>query len=202
MAVTGQTSWAQEAQQRTLEAEAESRPKWMPSQEQIDGYFSDLRGGRILVTGSKSWSSRKAVASSLSRALKFLGWSPEKATLIHGGEKGADKIASTLAAREGLITEAHHADRWCHSPECPSEKPADGGCWQGRKSCRRATQRRNREILNSDGDILLAFIEDGDPGPQAMVREWIAELKPAIVCELDSETGSISGELIHMDSWK
>jgi len=196
-------SWGAEAEELTRELEASSRPAWMPSQEQIDGYLEDLRGARVLVTGSKGWDDRRSISASLKRALKFLGKEdPEQATLIHGAERGAEKLASTIALREGFIIESHPAERWRHSPECPAEDPGDGGCWQGRNSCRRATQRRNREVLSSDGDILLAFIEDGDPGPSAMLREWTSEGLPAILCSYSSETESLAGEFINMDSWK
>jgi hypothetical protein len=71
---------------------------------------------RILVTGGRTYSDRKAVA----RALRHLadnyvfGAKPAEFVLVHGNGTGADKLAAYEAEQLGWRTEAHPADWGLH----------------------------------------------------------------------------------------
>lgn len=164
----GALSWGAEAQRRAEKLSESERPAWLPTQEQIDGYFAALRGSRILVTGARDWDDRRSVGASLKRALKFLNvYDPEDATLVHGGEiKGADRLASSIAQRMGLLLERH--------------RMIDGPALDG-----------------VDGDILLGFLREDD-GPNELVESWILADMPVILCRQSGQREQVSGEFLNM----
>jgi len=71
---------------------------------------------RILVTGGRDYTDRRAVA----RALRHLGGHyihgarPADIVLVHGDATGADRLAANEAERFGWRTEAHPADWHAH----------------------------------------------------------------------------------------
>ena len=92
---------------------------------------------RVLVTGSRDWSDREAIASELAAVV---GASGTGVTLVHGAcPTGADAIADEVWARAGLPVERHPAD-WS----------------RGRK----AGPERNAAMVALGADLCLAFIGD------------------------------------------
>lgn len=91
---------------------------------------------RVLVTGSRNWARYDIIKRAMADAVRgqTLGIAP---TLVHGGARGADKMAD-LAARElGWHVEIHPADWIRHRHE--------------------AGPVRNTEMVNAGADIALAF---------------------------------------------
>lgn len=91
---------------------------------------------RILVTGSRDWVDREAIASAVMEA----AWTrePEVVTLVHGAcPTGADAIADELWALTGWPVERHPAD------------------WSMGRS---AGPKRNAHMVSLGADICLAFI--------------------------------------------
>ena len=102
---------------------------------------------RILITGSRHWTDRTALASAMSRALTYLGsyiGANHSAVLVHGGAKGADAVAADIADNWGWTVEEHPAD-W----------DADG---------RRAGPLRNQRMVDAGADIVLACPMPGSKG--------------------------------------
>lgn len=101
---------------------------------------------RILVTGSRHWRDREAVASGLLGALSVL-YHPQElhpmvfewpaVTLVHGGARGLDSIAESLAKSWGMTVEEHKAE-WHHYG-------------------RRAGHVRNLRMVNEGADVCAAF---------------------------------------------
>lgn len=164
----GSLSWGAEAERRAEKLREADRPEWMPSQEQIDGYFADLRGVRVLVTGARDWNDRKSVGASLKRALKFLGSEgPERATLIHGGDTaGTDRLASSIALKMGFMIERYRG--------------VDGPVLEG-----------------VDADILIGFVRDREQ-PGEFIEGWLLADRPAIICAQSELGDSVSGEFLNM----
>lgn len=101
---------------------------------------------RILVTGSRDWWDRQAVATGLLLAVKSLCHPQELApevfdwasvTLVHGGARGLDSIAESLAKSWGMTVEEHKAE-WHHYG-------------------RRAGHVRNLRMVNEGADVCAAF---------------------------------------------
>ena len=203
MALTdGPLSWGEEAELLQRIDLDEQRPEWMPSREDIDACLLETRGARILVTGSESWEDKRAIAASLKRALKYLSMDPEQTTLIHGASAGADTLAAGVGRRLGMAIESHRPEWSKHSESCPRQQPADGGCWAGRSSCMRGGFRRNREMVESGADILVAFIRDRSPGATDALELWLQRDRPAILCRQDDGDSSVSGEFLNMERWR
>ncbi len=96
---------------------------------------------RVLVTGSRAWTGRAALASVLDELLAEHG----TLTIVHGNAPGADQMAHHWAAtRPDVITEPHPA-AW-----------STGG--------KRAGFIRNAEMVKLGADLCLAFIRDNSPG--------------------------------------
>lgn len=105
-------------------------------------------GVRLLVTGSRLWSDKRAIAGALSWAV---GCFPDllapgehglellrgRVTVVHGGARGADALAGRIAAAWGMRVEVH---------------PADWDRWG-----RSAGHRRNAEMVALGADLCLAF---------------------------------------------
>lgn len=99
---------------------------------------------KVLVCGSRTWSDDAVIR----RALSDL---PRGSVVIHGGARGADLIAGTVARSLGLSV-------W--------EFPAD---WKNLG--RSAGYRRNIEMLDERPDLVIAFWENGSKGTEHTVRE-------------------------------
>lgn len=100
---------------------------------------------RILVTGSRDWTNgtriRKAI---LMAALEERVTTRSQITVVHGGARGADQMAETIARGLGMQTERHPAD------------------WE--KYGRRAGFIRNDEMVKLGADVCLAFIKNQSKG--------------------------------------
>src|SRR3954466_2452652 len=94
---------------------------------------------KVLVCGSRSWHRDDLIHLHLVRL-------PRGAEVIHGGCRGADRMAGIIAARLGFPG---------------TEFPAH---WKGLGP--RACPRRNLAMLDEGPDLVLAFQEDGSTGTQ------------------------------------
>ena len=92
--------------------------------------MNDAEGLLVLVCGSRNWKNNKLIAECLS---KF----PAGTTVMHGGCRGADVIAGSIARRMGF-------DTWVY--------PA-----QWNKYGKSAGPRRNDRMLDEKPDLILAF---------------------------------------------
>lgn len=95
-------------------------------------------GRRVLVTGSRDWTDQQTIAVALRE------WRAPGAVLLHGGARGADRIAAAVWRSWGLRDEAHPAD------------------WQ--RSGRGAGPVRNQLMVAAGADVCLAFINDASRG--------------------------------------
>lgn len=95
--------------------------------------------GRILVTGSRTWTDAGVIAGALA------GYYREGAVLVSGAcPRGADALAEEYWALLGGEVERHPADWSRHG--------------------KRAGFRRNAEMVNAGADVCTAFIKDGSAG--------------------------------------
>ena len=103
---------------------------------------------RLLVTGSRTWTDREAIAAALYTA--WDGWGrPADAVLIAGGAGGADRIAAECWEKAGLRVETHLPDWESHG--------------------QRAGMIRNAAMVASGADACLAFqVGDSKGTAQAM----------------------------------
>lgn len=101
---------------------------------------------RILVTGSRDWTDRAAIADAIAEhltvspepdayGLAAIDW--EGHTIVHGDAPGADTIAARLAVAWGMEIEPHPA------------------YWQ--QLGRGAGPRRNTEMVAAGADVCLTF---------------------------------------------
>jgi hypothetical protein len=115
---------------------------------------------RVLVTGSRDYSDGAAMESA------FLGWGRDvgfpRATLVHGGARGADSLAGRIwADRFGLPVEVHCAD------------------WAGLG--KRAGHVRNQVMVDLGAAVCFAFPLSGSRGTWDCVRRARAADIPVIV---------------------
>lgn len=94
---------------------------------------------RVMITGSRLWIDRKLIKEELEKL-------PRNVIIVHGGARGADSIASDLAAEMDLDVEIH----------IPNWKD------QGRS----AGIIRNNKMLDSGIDLVLAFQVNDSRGTQ------------------------------------
>lgn len=109
---------------------------------------------RILITGSRTWTDRAAIADAISTYLHSVGTSVAGVwplpVLVHGGAHGADQLADAIARN------------WGWTPEChPADWDRDG---------RGAGFRRNAEMVALGADVCLAFIRDDSAGASHTAR--------------------------------
>ena len=155
----------------------EERPSWMLTEQEIADYFADFGSARILLTGSEDWTDRRSIAGALRRAVKYLKREPQNAVLIHGSSHGAERLAEPIARELGLSIEPHF----------PS--------WNDPN----AEKIKRKKLLNSNAQILVAFIRDDSSEPTAMLKKWLRDDRPAIVCRQRGE-GPVRGEFLNMNS--
>ncbi len=106
---------------------------------------------RIIICGSRDWDDAYPITHFLDFYRQH-GW-PH--TIVHGGARGADQLAGTLARGMGFEVEEHKAD------------------WTGRG--RTAGHERNRLMLDLGADLVVAFKNNFDGsmtrgGTENMVR--------------------------------
>lgn len=102
---------------------------------------------RILVTGSRDWTDVHLIIKALCESIHAKGLRPDdfpEVTVVHGGAKGADRIAGYYAQNVFMKEEYHPAD------------------WnQYGKS---AGYVRNKHMVNLGADVCLAFIKNNSKG--------------------------------------
>lgn len=110
------------------------------------------RSRRVLVTGSRNWTDRTAVFTSL--AIQAVA--TDELVVVHGGAKGADALADMFARRHPRArAEVHPAD-W--DRECDGEcKHYERRRPDGRLYCPVAGVVRNQKMVDLGADICLAF---------------------------------------------
>jgi hypothetical protein len=98
----------------------------------------------VLVCGSRDWRDGEAIKHALMRL-------PLGTTVMHGGARGADRLADTIASGLGFDVR---------------EYPAD---WKGLG--RSAGAMRNLAMLDEGPDLVLAFWKDGSRGTALTISE-------------------------------
>jgi hypothetical protein len=88
---------------------------------------------RVLVTGSRNWTDRAAVAQALSSYCGLI----DDVIVVHGDARGADSWADAVARERGWIVERH-----------PAEWDLYG---------KSAGHRRNAHMVSLGADVCLAF---------------------------------------------
>ena len=99
---------------------------------------------RVLVCGSRAWTDAAAIRDRLAKL-------PSGSEVMHGGARGADRIAGTAATSLGLSVR---------------EFPAD---WKNLG--RSAGVQRNLAMLDEEPDLVLAFWLNGSAGTAHTIRE-------------------------------
>lgn len=92
---------------------------------------------RILITGSRDYRDLAMIETAIASHLRLSQQPGEKVTVVHGGARGADTLASTAARYYGLDEEAHLA-KW-------------------RTHGKAAGPIRNQHMVDLGADICLAF---------------------------------------------
>ena len=105
---------------------------------------------RILITGSREWTDREAIRRALIEAGQSAGVHPQAVTVVHGGARGADRIAAELAREFGCNVEVHVADWDQHG--------------------KAAGHRRNAEMVAASADVCLAFPMGESRGTRGCMR--------------------------------
>lgn len=105
---------------------------------------------RVLVTGSRDWKDRDAIAGDLAQ------WRGAGVVLVHGAAPGADRIAAQIWRSWGLPDEPHPAGwtvcgRGCRPGHRLSRR-------DGSQYCPTAGRRRNAEMVAAGAQVCLAFI--------------------------------------------
>lgn len=104
---------------------------------------------RILVTGSRTWQNERVIREALGDAFRQRPEPDTGATVVHGGARGADKMAA----------------RWARDFSCvgnPIGEVVYHPNWQ--LYGRRAGILRNQQMVNDGAYVCLAFIRDGSRG--------------------------------------
>lgn len=105
---------------------------------------------RILITGSRTWTDRDAIRRALVKAGQDAGVHPQAVTVVHGGARGADRMAADLAREFGCAVEMFPAD------------------WD--RFGKAAGHRRNAEMVAAGADVCLAFPLGESRGTRGCMR--------------------------------
>lgn len=136
-----------------------------------------MSGLRILVAGSRAWTDRRVIHKALIQAIGT--YSPhlihddseptgprvdwEQITLVHGGARGADRIAAGIGRALWFQIEAHPAE------------------W--RRLGRGAGPIRNTTMVQLGADVVLAFPIGRSPGTRDLIAKATAAGIPVVVTE-------------------
>lgn len=112
---------------------------------------------RVLVTGSRTFTNTKLMYNALSSIQN------SDVTLVHGGCRGADKIAENIGKELGFKIEEHLAN------------------WD--KHGKSAGPIRNIEMLNSGIDLVLAFPIGESRGTRDCIKKAVNKSIPVIKVE-------------------
>lgn len=99
---------------------------------------------RVLITGSRDWTNWIMIRDALGEILTS---APSPVTVVHGGARGADMIAASIARRWGAEVEEHRAHWRTNGVYNPGAGPA-----------------RNQAMIDLGADICLAFIKNNSRG--------------------------------------
>ena len=102
---------------------------------------------RVIVCGSRLWNDR----ATIERRLADLP-DPGSVTIVHGGARGADRIAHQEAQKAGLLVEVHEPDYTIHSSKA-------------------APLIRNRRMAALGADLCIAFWDGRSSGTAHMMDE-------------------------------
>jgi hypothetical protein len=103
---------------------------------------------RVIVCGSRRWHDRQRIADRL-------GDLPPDSTIVHGGAKGADRIAHQEAQKWGLLVEEHD-----YRPFITRD----------RVSAKRAPLVRNEHMAALGADLCIAFWDGRSTGTGHMIE--------------------------------
>ena len=105
---------------------------------------------RVLVTGSRNWEDRQMIEEVLGEIRSRYGIIREDVVIVHGGARGADRMAGWIAGQLGMKVEVHPAD------------------WE--RHGKRAGFVRNEEMVNSQPDLVVCFMRDASAGTRMTLR--------------------------------
>lgn len=105
---------------------------------------------RILITGSREWSDGETIRKEILDALPGIPTYSGSHTIVHGGARGADRIAAQLAVGLAMKVEEYPAHWDLHG--------------------RRAGAIRNQQMVYRGADICLAFPLPGSVGTWDCVK--------------------------------
>lgn len=112
---------------------------------------------RILVTCSRSWRNWSQVR----RVLTRLHAAQPGAVLVHGAAQRGDQQVAGIWRSWGGVDEPHPVRSWgACVPECAHPQRYR----QGRPYCPAAGLRRNARMVESNPDLVVAFIRDKSAG--------------------------------------
>lgn len=124
---------------------------------------------RILVTGSRLWRYPATIRRVLDETViaHIANDRAPDVTVIHGGAKGADAMAGRYAIEAGWNVDPRPAD-WANcAPDC---KPGHRRVGKAGEYCPTAGHRRNKTMVDSRPDIVLAFCRDHSSGTKNCVE--------------------------------
>ena len=124
---------------------------------------------RILITGSRKWTSSPQVeAALLTAAAPDRRRGSATVTVVHGGARGADMLAGRAACRFGWAVEEHRAAWWsdCTVFCPPGHRRQLGGRWY----CPLAGHYRNQAMVDLGADVCLAFPVGASRGTRDCMR--------------------------------
>jgi hypothetical protein len=127
-----------------------SAASWLSAAELGDGPDYTLTHRTVLACGSRSWEDREVIREALASV------DAEEITLIHGGARGADRLAAEVfqemfAGRDGYDVRVFPPD------------------WD--RLGKRAGYVRNMQMLDEDPDLVLAFHDGESRGTAHTIRE-------------------------------
>ncbi len=112
----------------------------------------------VLVTGSREWDDVPTIRKALRKISLEVG--NNEVTLIHGGARGADRLAARAATDLGWKIVPVLAEWRSHSDECPAWHHEE----MGQVFCPGAGFRRNIKMVDMEPDEVVAFIRDESSG--------------------------------------
>lgn len=107
---------------------------------------------RVIVCGSRRWHDRKVIELRLHDLV--LASAPDYPVIVHGGARGADRIAGEEAQKAGLLVEVHRPDYAALGPK-------------------RAPLVRNEDMAAAGADLCIAFWD----GRSTVTAHMIAQAK-------------------------
>lgn len=105
---------------------------------------------RVLITGSRNWEDRVTIETALQQVQAEAGITRDNVVVVHGGARGADRMAGWIAEQLGMKVEVHPAD------------------WE--RHGKAAGFIRNQEMVDADIDLVLSFNRDDSAGTRQCTR--------------------------------